>query len=420
MRIAVSSIGSEGDLRPFIALTRKLVQAGHDAFLVASPLFNERIAEAGIPHRPVGQPLPEDKAVVEAILRETFEPVMREKNPFSQATRIFDHIVFRLIDALPDVIEATRDVDLIVHHHVDIAAFAAATLHRKPRMAGLLYHGMLVSSAATMEGKDLGRLGNVLFSSFIRFTSGLMTDRPLNKVFAAAGLPPRRGLLRASSEAPLGSLLAVSPALVPTDPRWDEQRVIQTGYWFLDRSEFTPPSDLAEFVSAGEPPLVITFGSMAGTDAKAQTASVVEAIQRTGRRAVLQAGWSQLGEGALPKTILRAQYVPHDWLFPRAAGVVHHGGAGTTAAVLRAGVPHVVVHHLADQVHWGRLLARRGLAAPPISHHKLDADSLSAALHAVLGSAGMSERARAMGERVRAEDGLGAAVLAIEAVGRRL
>jgi sterol 3beta-glucosyltransferase len=420
MRIAVTAVGSEGDLRPFIALTRRLCQAGHDAFLVASRLFAERVAEAQIPHRPVGRSVPEDKAALNAEIQAMFAPVMREKSPLGQASKMFDLLAVDLIAALPDVIEATRDADLIVHHYVDLAGLAAAVVHQKPRMAGSLYHGMLASSATLMNGLDLGRLGNLLGSSLIRFLAGRVTDPSFNRIFAAAGLPRRRGLLRWSSEAPLGNLLAVSPSLVPTDPRWEAQRVIQTGYWFLDRSEFTPPSDLAAFMAAGEPPLVITFGSMAGVDAKSQTASIVEAVRRTGRRAVLQAGWNQLGEGALPPSILRAQYVPHDWLFPRAACVVHHGGAGTTAAVLRAGVPHVVVHHLGDQVHWGNLLARRGLAAPPISHRKLNADRLSAALHAVLGSDGMSERARAMGERVRAEDGLGAAVQAIEVAGRRI
>jgi sterol 3beta-glucosyltransferase len=346
--------------------------------------------------------------------------VMREKNPLRQMRMAFDEMTTTLLDALPDVIEATRDVDLIVHHHVDIAGFAAAAVHQKPRMSGLLFHGILTSSAETAQGQSFGRLGNVLSSSLTRFTSARLTDRSFNRILVAAGRPRQRSLLLSATDAPLGNLLAVSPSLFPPDPRWEEQHVIQTGYWFFDRSDFTPPSDLAEFMAAGEPPVVITFGSMLGSDPKTQTATLVEAVRRTGRRAVLQAGWNLLGGGALPKAIHLAQYVPHDWLFPRAACVVHHGGAGTTAAVLRAGVPHVIVHHLGDQVVWGKLVARRGLAAPPISHHKLDADRLSAALHAVLGSVGMSERARAMGERVRAEDGLGEAVQAIEAVGRRI
>lgn len=419
MRIAVTSVGSEGDLRPYIALTRRLCQAGHDAFLVAAPIYEDRAAEAGIRLHPVGKLLSGDRAAAIELLRSTFEALMREKNQLRQIRMAFNEITTTLLDALPDVIEATRDVDLIVYHHVDIAAYAAALLHSKPRMSGLLFHGLLESSAETPQGQSFGRLGNLLLSSFSRFVTARLLDRPFNRILAAAGLPRQRSVFLSAVDAPLGTLLAVSPALVPMDPRWERQHVIQTGYWFLDRSEFTPPSDLAEFVAAGEPPVVITFGSMVGPDPRAQTAALVEAVRRTGRRAVLQAGWNKLGDERLPKTIHRAQYVPHDWLFPRAACVVHHGGAGTTAAVLRAGVPQVIVHHFGDQVIWGKLVARRGLGAPPISHHSLDADKLSAALHAVLGSVRMSERAREMGERVRAEDGLGAAVQAIEAVGRR-
>src|ERR1700742_4837509 len=103
MHIAVTAVGTEGDLRPFIALTRRLREAGHDAFLVASGLAEERAAEAGIPHRRVGEPLPSDKSLIDAQLRASFEAVMRDKNPRSQATRIFDHMAGRLVAALPDM-----------------------------------------------------------------------------------------------------------------------------------------------------------------------------------------------------------------------------------------------------------------------------------------------------------------------------
>ncbi|HEX2568831.1 MAG TPA: glycosyltransferase [Polyangia bacterium] len=410
MRIAVTTWGSEGDVRPFIALTRRLRQAGQDAWLAAPRMHIERAAQAGVPLRTIGRDLRIED------LRDVMTRVMRERNPLRQAGMIFGAIVDEMLAALPDVLAATRDAELIVHHQIDVTGFAAAEIHKVPRVSCHLFHGGLRSSAATPDGRNFGSLGNRLVTRFFRFLMGHFADGHFNRVLVAAGLPPRPRLWVSICESPLLNLLAVSPSLVPTDPLWPEQRVTQTGYWFLDVSDFAPPPDLADFVTQGPAPVAVTFGSMTGPDARLQTEAIVGALTRLGRRAVLQAGWNQLGETDLPSHILRVDYVPHDWLFPRAACVVHHGGAGTTAAVVRAGVPHVIVHHLGDQPAWAKLLELRGLAAKPLPHQKLKATSLAERIAAVVDDADMHARARAMGERVRAEDGLGAAVAAIERV----
>ena len=331
MRIAVTTLGSEGDVRPFIALTRRLRQAGHEAWLVAPSLHAERAAQAGVPLRTVGGEFRIDD------MRDFMTLVMKERNPLRQAGMIFGVIVDEMIGAMPDVLAATRDAELLVHHQIDVTGFAAAELHKLPRVSCHLFHGGLRSCAATPDGRNFGSLGNRLMTHFFRFLMGYFADSHFNRLLVAAGLPARRRVWISICESPLLNLLAVSPALVPTDPLWPEQRVTQTGYWFLDVPDFTPPSQLADFVAEGPPPVVVTFGSMAGPDARLQTEAIVGALTRLGRRAILQAGWNQLGQADLPSHILRVDYVPHDWLFPRAACVVHHGGAGTTAAVVRAG-----------------------------------------------------------------------------------
>jgi UDP:flavonoid glycosyltransferase YjiC (YdhE family) len=208
-------------------------------------------------------------------------------------------------------------------------------------------------------------------------------------------------------------LLAISPALFPGNPSWGE-RVAVTGYWFLDEPEPPPDGELSRFLAAGDPPVVITFGSMVGFDARKVIASLVAGLG--GRRAVLQAGFAGLGEGGmLPASIHRTGFVPHGWLFARAACVVHHGGAGTTASALRAGVPQIIVWHLGDQPAWGKLVAARGLGVKPLHHRRLTSQWLDRALTQVLASEEMRQRAKRHAEHLRAERGLEVAVREVEA-----
>jgi UDP:flavonoid glycosyltransferase YjiC (YdhE family) len=244
----------------------------------------------------------------------------------------------------------------------------------------------------------------------------VLTDRQVNRVLGAFGLPFRRDALFRINQGARRTLLAVSPSVVPSCARWSAG-MTQTGYWFLDEPAVDVDPALARFVAAGEPPVVVSFGSMAGVDGAAVTEVLVEALGRSGRRAVLQSGWARLGAGrTLPANVLGVGYVPHDWLLPRASCLVHHGGAGTTAAAFRAGIPQVVVWHMGDQTFWGARVAALGAGPKALYHRKLTARRLAERIDRVFRDAAMTTAARQLGERVRAEDGVGAAVRAIEGV----
>ena len=406
MRIAVTSFGSEGDIRPFVALTRALRRAGHDAFLCAAEIFRERADQAGIPLASTGALRDEDS------FRAGLEQVMREPNPLKSGKLIFDVAGKELLGRLQPVLDATRDVDLVVHHMIDVAGFAAALVHGKRRVSASLAPGIWNNRRVLANGRSLGTVLNLALGAVMRKLFPFITDRAFRPVIAAAGLPgPRKNIILEAAESPLLNFLAVSPSMIPPDPRWSPSHR-QTGYWYLDLPEYQPPEELRAFVAGGEPPLVIGFGSMAGVDARHQTEVIAGAVERLGRRAVLLSGWAELGQGALPPGIHLAGHVPHDWLFPRASVVVHHGGAGTTAAVARAGVPHAIVWHMGDQPTWASLVKRRGLGPKPLHHQKLSVERL-AALIAAADQPHHREAARAMSERIRAEDGVGEAVRAI-------
>jgi sterol 3beta-glucosyltransferase len=199
---------------------------------------------------------------------------------------------------------------------------------------------------------------------------------------------------------------------VPAD--WGDWLYV-TGYWFLDQDQtWQPPAELARFLDGGPPPVYIGFGSMVDQEAEEVTQIVRQALAQTGRRAMLHGGWSQLGAGQLPESILRLEWAPHDWLFPRMAAVVHHGGAGTTAAALRAGVPNVIVPYFADQPFWGSRIEALGVGPKPIPRQKLTAGRLAEAIEIAINDEEMRHRSADLAQKIRAEDGVATAVPLIE------
>ena len=175
----------------------------------------------------------------------------------------------------------------------------------------------------------------------------------------------------------------------------------------MDEEEaWTPGPELLEFLESGEKPVVVSFGSMAGEDSDGTTRILLDAIRTRGERAILQAGWGELGNSRLSENILRIDYAPHCWLFSRASCIVHHGGAGTTAAALRAGVPSVVVWHMLDQPYWGIRLESLGLGPKPLARYKLTADGLAESIREVLESSLYSDACQDMAVRLAAESGV--------------
>jgi UDP:flavonoid glycosyltransferase YjiC (YdhE family) len=185
-----------------------------------------------------------------------------------------------------------------------------------------------------------------------------------------------------------------------------------TGYWFLDHlPSWQPPPDLLDFLESGPPPVCVGFGStLVGSDPDALTRLIMSALRKTGRRGILMTGWSGLGNIDLPDSIFTIADVPYDWLFPRVAAVVCHGGAGTTATALRSGVPPVMLPFFGDQHFWARRVHRMGLGPKPIPRHGLTEGKLVAALSQVLSDKEMKSRAARIGRRISCEQGVDKAV----------
>jgi sterol 3beta-glucosyltransferase len=262
--------------------------------------------------------------------------------------------------------------------------------------------------------------------------------KDINRVRARLGLPALKNVTVEGFLSEALNLVAVSPSVVPP-PRGCPSRYRWTGYWFLD--PVTPPrvsAALRDFLERGPPPIAISLttahqalpGSVeieqmiTGKQA-ALSRLVVEAVARAGVRAIVYDHWFQWDSapppwttaGApLPGALFRAGEVPHAWLFPRVAAVVHHGGAGTTAAAIRAGAPAVVVPDGVDQPFWAQVAMKAGVAGPPIPAGELTAERLADAIRNVLDNHTMRDRAKTLGDAVRREDGAGTAVRLVESL----
>ena len=219
-------------------------------------------------------------------------------------------------------------------------------------------------------------------------------------------------LVRKSPTLKVSSIIANelrSPALIPKPDDWGA-RISVSGFYFMPlASDYTPPANLQAFLDAGNTPIYIGFGSIIVDNPKYLTILLLEAIQLAGVRAVISTGWSGLGDLTMPPEVLTIAECPHDWIFERVSCVVHHGGAGTTAAAIAAGKPSVVVPFFGDQPFWGKMIARVGAGPEPIPFKKLTAVRLAAAIGHALGYS-VQRRSRSLRDLVNQEDGVQAGV----------
>jgi UDP:flavonoid glycosyltransferase YjiC (YdhE family) len=208
-----------------------------------------------------------------------------------------------------------------------------------------------------------------------------------------------------------------STHVLPRPADWPDSSLV-TGYWFLDEPQWRPPEALHEFLAAGSKPIYVGFGSMVSSNATRFTEVVLDAVKKSGQRAVLATGWGGLDHEGIGQSerVFFVRHAPHDWLFQRVSAAVHHGGAGTTAAGVRAGIPSVIVPFYGDQPFWARCLHRKGVAPPALDRKVLSADAMAGALKAAQHPA-MMQRAFELGCAVRAEDGVGEALRCLQGWG---
>lgn len=409
MNVLILTAGSRGDVQPYIALGAGLRAAGHSVTLATLPAFEALARDHGLAFAPLRAELlellqtPQGKEALAG--RGGSLALLRQVTPMLQ----------RMLD---DAWAAAAGSELVIYHPKALAGYSIAEKLGIPGVLALplpLYSPTSAFPSPLLPVANLGAfLNRASHTLMVRLASASTRGLVNRWRRAALGLGPVRDELMLHGR-PVLRLYGYSPAVVPPPPDWDAWSVA-TGYWFLERSPgWRPPEALAAFLAAGPPPVYVGFGSMPSADAAAKTALVLEALRRTGQRGVLAKGWGGLAAADLPPDVAVVEDVPHDWLFPQVAAVVHHGGAGTTGAGLRAGRPTLICPFFGDQPFWGRRVAALGAGPRPIPQRRLTATRLAEAIRELVSSAEMRERAEALGARIRGEDGVARAVELIEA-----
>lgn len=408
MRISIQTLGTRGDVQPFLALAIGLAGRGHEVQLAAPAPFEAMVAARGIRFAP----LPGD--VLALLDTPEGRAAVAGGRGFGAGLKLLRHarpLMRGLLDAEWAAVRFFAP-DVILHHPKCFGAPFMARALGCPHILASPLPGFTPTAAFASPLLPFASLGPMNRASHMLAIGGarLLFGRTLRAWREEALGPGNPGAGRAA-----GTLYAYSRHVVPVPPDWGAD-VLVGGYWFLDGTGWRPPAGLAAFLGAGEPPVYVGFGSMPGLDPPGLTAMVLEALARTGRRGLLVRGGGALGAGPVPPSAMLIDEAPHDALLPLVAAVIHHGGAGTTAAALRAGLPSTICPFFGDQPFWGRQVARLGAGPPPLDRKRLSVESLAAAI-AAMGGAAIRQRAAALGALIRAEDGVAAAVGFIEARG---
>ncbi|KAI0067772.1 glycosyltransferase family 1 protein [Artomyces pyxidatus] len=414
------TIGSRGDVQPYIALAKGLMAEGHRVRIATHGEFQSWVESYGIEFGYVGG----DPAELMRICVENGTFTVSFLREGLQKFRGW------IDDLLKTSWEACQGTDVLIESPSAMAGFHIAEALRIPFFRAFTMtwsrtraypHAFAVPEHKM--GGSYNYMTYVMFDQiFWRGTSGQINRWRRNTL----GLPSTS--LDKMEPHKIPFLYNFSPTVVPAPLDWPEWIRI-TGYWFLDDAEvgstkWTPPSELLEFIdnarSLNKKIVYIGFGSIVVSDPKAMTRLVIDAIVQSGVHAILSKGWSDRltknttevsdPEEPLPKQIYPLSSVPHDWLFKRIDAACHHGGAGTTGASLRAGIPTIIRPFFGDQFFWADRVEALGVGT---GVRKLTVDTLADALKAATTDQKQIDRAALVGEKIRSENGVATAMEAI-------
>ncbi|KAF8078251.1 glycosyltransferase family 1 protein [Lyophyllum atratum] len=411
------TIGSRGDVQPYIALAKGLMADGHRCKIATHGEFKDWIEAHGIEFGYVGGDPAE-------LMR-----ICVENGTFTVSFLKEGLLKFRgwVDDLLKTSWEACQHTDVLVESPSAMGGFHIAEALGIP-----YFRAFTMTWSRTRAYPHAFAVPDRKMGGSYNYMSYVMFDQVFWRATAGQINRWRRNLLHLDSTSldkmephKIPFLYNFSPHVVPPPLDWPEW-IRVTGYWFLDDAEvsakkWTPPPDLVEFINSahqsGKKIVYIGFGSIVVSDPKTMTHCVVEAVVRSGVYAILSKGWSdrlhvKTGEASepeepLPKQIYAISSIPHDWLFQRIDAACHHGGAGTTGASLRAGIPTIIRPFFGDQLFWADRVEALGVGS---GVRKLTVNALTEALIAATTDIKQIDRAKLLGEQIRAENGVTTAI----------
>jgi sterol 3beta-glucosyltransferase len=404
MLITILTIGSRGDVQPYIALAVELKKAGQRVRVATFENFGSFVTDHKLELYPI-------QGDISKIASSNFlQDAHQADNPFKFLLS-FNKLKSLVFDLQKDFLEACKGSDAIVYHPgVSIGYFIAQHF----KVPGILATPFPMTPTRTYpslifyDKLHLGGSVNFITHKIFEQIMWMVSSAPIKRFWKQEFGHAPKGFSQ-----PYGrqttrrypTITSCSNYVFPKPDDWPEH-VHNTGYWFLDEPDWIPPEDLLYFLEKGQPPVYVGFGSIGNPAEAAQTTDIViRALALSGQRGILAMGWSGMSKvDQIPNNIFVLESAPHSWLFPRMSAVVHHGGAGTTAAGLRAGVPNIVVPFSNDQFAWGRRVYELGAGPKPIPRKQLTAEKLSDTIQFALADE-IRNTAKDLGKKIQSENG---------------
>ena len=422
MNLLIVTLGSRGDVQPYVALGKGLKSAGHVVTICTSASFEPFVVEHGLHYGYMNNEL--IQLIDSDAGRDAIENTNNLWGTLRTTIKLFQQVKPIYRQSLHDIWQTAQAVNpegLILASKAAVLAESIADKLEIPLFMSMPFPQFVPTAQLPSMGfpdLKLGAWYNRLTYRAVHAAIGLYSGLPnefRRKVLHLPAKPKHLDILHRANGQPIPQLHCYSQKVVPRPTDWPASAHVN-GYWFLNQTENWQPSPaLTTFLANGEPPVYIGFGSMAGRHPERLAKIAIDALEATQQRGILATGWGGLKTTELPKTMFKLDQAPHNWLFPRVSAVVHQGGAGTTAAGLRAGRPTIICPFFGDQPFWGKQIYRLGVGPPPIPQKRLSAKHLASAIHEAVFNTAMRDQAERLGKEIRREDGIGNAVATIEA-----
>lgn len=374
LNITMVTMGSTGDVRPYVLLGEKLKNRGYHITIAAFSSFGGMITDAGLEFFPLS-------GSAEELITSVLGP---ETNGINYLPKICKNLRLVIPDLLKSLDESCRTADAMICNYFGSVYYSIAEKYNIPCIQTHFFP-MDPTASIPMSSFRNQNLGPV----FNRFTYkiGYLAVGTVEKILLSDWREESRVAKRKAATHPvyrigdheIPVLYAISPAVFPKPPEWPDS-IYMSGYWFDSApGSWQPPEDLREFLSSGKPPVYIGFGSMRSGNMNKLLTMILRALHAAGLRAVICGGLSGRTHSSGGR-IYFIDRIPHDWLFPRVSAVIHHGGAGTVASGLRWGRPTWVLPFAGDQPFWGEQIHRIGCGPRPVSRNRLTVRNLTKGL----------------------------------------
>lgn len=394
-KTAIFTMGTRGDVQPYIFLSKELMKNGYEVTLGSHPCWRKLIEEAGIHFAPIGPDIDIEKEAA-AIRGKVSNPVLSMLKTMN--------FVFRIIqESTTEIYEVCKGQDIIIVSHSQMGAVEAGVLGI-PTVNVTLQTEMIGEKLRPQTFKD-------------KVVGGIIAKqvaKPYNKIRRVYGLKPVKSADEIMSERL--NLIPISRYVVKRNPYWEEKNVL-TGYWYDEETEFVPDEKLRDFIASGDKPVILALGAMSFEDKseKEKLDMFVNAFKKTGCRAIIQGFQKTMQDYVLPENMMACGNVPHSWLFGQGKFVIHHCGFGTSAATLVYGIPSIPVPHVLDQMGFATQLNHVNVATKPLKAKDLSEETIIAKINEINDDYDvMKKNVEMISEKIKTEGGVVEAVRLIK------